>query len=204
MSGYGLMRLQQRAVDAVVIGGSAGVFDVLRTIFASLPSTLVVPVAVVVHLPLRSQSLLHESLQAASSLSMSQVDDKEPLRGGHIYFAPAGYHFLIEADRSAALSIDDPVYFSRPSIDVLFESASDVYADALLGILLTGASRDGAAGLQRIAQRGGTTVVQRPETCEAAVMPRAALEFFQPDYVLAPSEIGALLATLVPSDSPHA
>jgi two-component system chemotaxis response regulator CheB len=200
----GCMRLRQRTVDAVVIGGSAGVFDVLRTVLASLPSTLAIPVAVVVHLPLRSRSLLHESLQTVSSLSMSQVDDKEPLRGGHVYFAPAGYHFLIEADRSAALSIDDPVYFSRPSIDVLFESASDVYADALLGILLTGASHDGAAGLQRIAQRGGIAVVQRPDTCDAEVMPRAALELFRPDYVLAPSAIGALLATLVPSDAAHA
>jgi two-component system, chemotaxis family, protein-glutamate methylesterase/glutaminase len=188
--------LRDRSLDAIVIGGSAGVLDVLRILLRGLPETLAIPVLIVVHLPPRSPSLLHESLASATRLPMSQADDKEPLQGGHVYVAAPGYHLLVEANRCAALSIDDPVYFSRPSIDVLFESASDVYRESLLGILLTGASPDGAAGLLTIHERGGITVVQRPDTCEATTMPESALGLFDPDYVMSPPAIAALLATL--------
>ena len=188
--------LNDHPLDAIVIGGSAGVLEVLRVIFSALPEALSIPVIVVVHLPSRSHSLVHQSLQSSTSLPMSQADDKEPLEGGRIYFASPGYHLLIAPDRSAALSIDEPVFYSRPSIDVLFDAASDVYRARLLGILLTGASADGAAGLQSIHDRRGITIVQRPDTCEAATMPLAALDLFQPDYVLAPSAIATLLATL--------
>jgi len=190
------MWLNDHPVDAIVIGGSAGVLEVLRVVLAMLPANLTIPVIVVVHLPPRSHSLAYGAVQDVSPLPMSQADDKEPLEGGRVYFASPGYHLLIEADRCAALSIDEPVYYSRPSIDVLFESASDVYRDALLGILLTGASPDGATGLQTIHDRGGLTIVQRPDTCEAQAMPLAALDLFAPDYVLAPTEIGSLVATL--------
>lgn len=188
--------LHDRPLEAIVIGGSAGVLEVLRVVLAALPAQLRVPVVVVVHLPVRSHSMVHESLQSVSPLPMSQADDKEPLEGGHVYFASPGYHLLIEGDRRAALSIDDPVYYSRPSIDVLFDSASDVYRRAVLGILLTGASADGAAGLKTIHDRGGVTIVQSPDTCEAMAMPQAALDLFRPDYVLTPSAIASLLATL--------
>jgi two-component system chemotaxis response regulator CheB len=189
------MWLNEHPLHAIVIGGSAGVLDVLRVVLAGLPSSLTIPVAVVVHLPSRSHSV-HGALKDVSVLPMSQADDKEPLEGGHVYFASPGYHLLIEANGCAALSIDEPVYFSRPSIDVLFESASDVYKSALLGILLTGASPDGATGLQTIHERGGLTIAQRPDTAEAQTMPLAALDLLQPDYVLAPSAIASLLATL--------
>ena len=194
---------ENRRFDAIVIGGSAGVLEVLRDVLGALPHTLSIPVLVVVHLPPRSHSQVHQSLQPVTPLPMSQVDDKEPLQGGRIYFAPPGYHFLVEADRYAALSIDEPVFYSRPSIDVLFESSSDVYRESLLGILLTGASADGAAGLQCIHERGGVTVVQRPDTCEARAMPQAALDLFEPDHVLAPSEIAALFSTLSSSLKLH-
>ncbi len=188
--------LNGRALEAIVIGGSAGVLDVLRVVLGALPAQLPIPVVVVVHLPEWSHSLLHQSLQFASTLPMSQADDKEPLQGGHIYFASPGYHLLIEADHRAAVSIDEPVHYSRPSIDVLFESASEAYGPALLGILLTGASADGAVGLQTIHERGGLTIVQSLDTCEAAVMPQSALDLFRPDHVLAPTAIASLLATL--------
>jgi two-component system, chemotaxis family, protein-glutamate methylesterase/glutaminase len=191
--------LAARQLEAVVIGGSAGVLDVLRIVLAGLPLELAIPVLVVVHLPARSNAHVHESLQAVSSLSMRQADDKEPLRGGSIYFASPGYHLLVEANRCAAQSIDEPVHYSRPSIDVLFESASDVYGRAVLGVLLTGASADGADGLFSIHKAGGVTVVQEPATCEADTMPQAALSLFQPDFVLAPLQIAALLSTLVPA-----
>lgn len=193
------MTLAGRDIQAIVIGGSAGVLDVLRVLLGALPHTLAIPVLIVVHLPTRSHSNVHQSLQFASVLPMRQADDKEPLQGGTIYFASPGYHLLVEADRSAAQSLDEPVYYSRPSIDVLFDSASDVYKRSLLGILLTGASPDGAEGLRAIHAAGGLTIVQDPQSAEAQAMPRAALELFEPDFVLAPAQIAALLKTLAPS-----
>jgi two-component system chemotaxis response regulator CheB len=191
--------LQGRGIEAIVIGGSAGVLDVLRGVLPAVPRDLAIPIMIVVHLPPRSHAQLHELLQSISPLPMRPADDKEPLRGGCIYFASPGYHLLVEADRCAAQSVDEPVHYSRPSIDVLFDSASDVYKTAVLGILLTGASADGAEGLLSIQEAGGLTLVQEPGSCEAQVMPRAALNLFQPDYVLPPAQIAALLATLVSS-----
>jgi two-component system chemotaxis response regulator CheB len=188
--------LRDHRIDAIVIGGSAGVLDVLRALLAGLPHDLAIPVLVVVHLPPRSSANAYQALQSASPLPMQQADDKEPLQGGCIYFASSGYHLLVESDRCASQSIDDPVFYSRPSIDVLFESASDAYGPGLLGILLTGASPDGAEGLLSIHKAGGLTIVQQPATCEAETMPQAALELFQPDFVLAPAAIAALLSTL--------
>jgi two-component system chemotaxis response regulator CheB len=192
------LSLQGRAIEAIVIGGSAGVLDVLRVILAALPSTLTIPVIIVVHLPARANTSLHQSLQFSCALPMRQADDKEPLQGGCIYFASPGYHLLIEASRCAAQSLDEPVYYSRPSIDVLFESAAAVYKQGLLGILLTGASPDGADGLCSIHTAGGLTVVQDPGSCEAGTMPQAALALFKPDFVLTPAQIAALLSTLDP------
>jgi len=188
--------LKDRRLEAIVIGGSAGVLDVLRVILGGLPATLRVPVIVVIHMPPRGPATVHHSLQPFSSLTMRLADDKEPLRGGNVYFASPGYHLLIESNRCAAQSLDEPVYYSRPSIDVLFESASDVYERALLAILLTGASPDGAQGLQRVHETGGITIVQDPSTCEADAMPQAALALFRPDFVLAPAAIATLLSTL--------
>jgi two-component system, chemotaxis family, protein-glutamate methylesterase/glutaminase len=188
--------LRGHELEAIVIGGSAGVIDVLRTVLAALPSTLMIPVLIVVHLPTRSHSSVHESLQFASVLPMRQAEDKEPLQGGTIYFASPGYHLLVEVDRSAAQSLDEPVYYSRPSIDVLFDSASDVYKRSLLGILLTGASPDGADGLRAIHDAGGLTIVQDPASSEASAMPRAALELFEPDFVATPAQIAELLRSL--------
>jgi two-component system, chemotaxis family, protein-glutamate methylesterase/glutaminase len=194
------LSLQGRRFEAIVIGGSAGVLDVLRVILPALPAELAIPVLIVVHLPARAHTSLHQSFQFASPLPMRQADDKEPLQGGCIYFASPDYHLLVEANRCAAQSLDEPVYYSRPSIDVLFESASDVYKSRLLGILLTGASPDGAAGLQSVHQAGGLTIIQDPVSCEADTMPQAALTLFKPDYVLAPEKIAALLSTIALPD----
>lgn len=188
-------------MEAIVIGGSAGVLDVLRVVLGALPESLCVPVVLVVHVPQRVPTSLHESLQPVTRVPMQTIDDKEPLRGGRIYVAPPGYHLLIEADRCAALSLDEPVYYSRPSIDVLFESACEAYAGALMGILLTGASADGAEGLRAIRAANGITVVQDPQTSEASTMPASALELFTPDYVLPPHGIASLLARAAPSSS---
>lgn len=188
----------ERQIDIILIGGSAGVLDVLRVILPSLSSALNVPVVIVVHVPERSPALLPQVLQRSSALPMKFAEDKEPLAGGTIYFAPAGYHLLLESSRSFALSVDPPVLFSRPSIDVLFESAADAYSTRVAALLLTGASADGAQGLKSIHAAGGTTVVQLPQTAEAATMPAAALALFTPDFVLSPVDIAAWSRSLSP------
>jgi len=190
--------LHDRPLDILLIGGSAGVLDVLRVVLCSLPASLTVPVAIVVHLPERSPDLLPKVLQSSTGLPMRFAEDKEPLVAGTIYFAPAGYHLLLESNRSVALSIDPPVWFSRPSIDVLFESAADAFAERTLAMLLTGASTDGAAGLQAIHCAGGITVVQSPQDAEAPTMPAAALARFMPDFVLPVPGIATLIASLSP------
>jgi two-component system chemotaxis response regulator CheB len=122
--------------------------------------------------------------------------DKAPVEPGTVYFAPPDYHLLIDRGPSIALSADDLVNFSRPSVDVLFESAADVYKERLLGIILTGASRDGAAGLDAVASAGGLTVVQDPATAESRIMGEAAVRRRKPDLVLSLPDIARLLGTL--------
>lgn len=181
---------------AVVIGGSAGALEVLRMIVRELPQSLSCPVVIVIHLPPHSSGLA-ELLGADTALPVRQAEDKEPLVAGTIYIAPPGYHLLIEPQRTFALSVDPPVHFSRPSIDVLFETACDVYGAGLIGVLLSGASDDGAAGLQEIHAAGGTTIVQSPLSAEAAIMPAAALALFEPTYIWPPKDMASGLTQLL-------
>jgi len=183
-----------RDIEAIVIGGSAGAFEVVRHVLSELAGDPRVPIIVVMHLPARNSTTIHETLQWTSRVPLVMADDKQPFDAGAVYFAPAGYHLLVEAGRSAALSIDDPIMYSRPSIDVLFQSAGDVYRKQLLGILLSGASPDGAEGLHSIQRAGGATVVQRPETCESPLMTRSALNLMTPDLMLSPAEIVSLVS----------
>ncbi|RYZ66109.1 MAG: chemotaxis protein CheB [Proteobacteria bacterium] len=149
-----------RTLDAVVIGGSAGSVTALASILPQLPADFA-PVLVVVHVLRSHPSLLAELF--------------EPITAGTIYFAPADYHLLVEPDRRCSLSIEAPVLFSRPAIDVLFESAANAYGAGLVGIVLSGSSSDGAEGLQSIHQAGGRTMIQDHTTAEARTMPTAAL-----------------------------
>lgn len=186
---------------AVVIGGSAGSLEVLRPVVRELPRELACPVVIVIHLPSHSSGLA-ELLGADTSLRVKQAEDKEPIAAGTIYIAPPSYHLLIESHGAFALSVDSPVHFSRPSIDVLFETACDVYGAKLIGILLSGASEDGAAGLQEIHAAGGTTIVQSPLSAEVAIMPAAALALFEPTYVWSPNDIASGLTKLLSGRSP--
>lgn len=186
-----------RPYRAVVIGGSAGSLDALAKFFAGLPAAMRLPVIVVVHLPSEGPGILHELLAPHSRLSMKQAEDKESIRDGTVYFAPPGYHLLIETDASFSLSVDEPVQYSRPSIDVLFESAADCYGDQLVGILITGGNQDGAAGLKRIRERGGLSIVQDPNTAETPFMPAAAIEHSAPAHVVPLAELGAFTAARI-------
>jgi two-component system chemotaxis response regulator CheB len=180
-------------VQAVVIGMSAGGLDALSQILRDLPESFGPPLIVVQHLPENHPSQIVEIFQRLCALQVEEARDKDRPRPGHLYFAPPGYHLLVEMDRSFSLSVDPRVHYARPSIDVLFDSAADVWGAQLAGILLTGANSDGAEGLQRIARQGGLTVVQEPTEALADSMPRAALKLFQPDHVLPLAGIRQLL-----------
>ncbi|GAB6388468.1 chemotaxis protein CheB [Stutzerimonas marianensis] len=188
--------LPSRPVDAVVIGASAGGLAALSVLVSGLPSAYRMPLLMVQHVPPTGPTQLVEIFQRKTDLKVREAGDKEPVRGGTLYFAAPGYHLLVESDLSLALSQDDAMHFSRPSIDVLFESAADVWGERVAGILLTGANEDGAAGLQAIGQAGGVTIVQDPDDAEVATMPRAALQRFAPDYLLPLRDIHRLLREL--------
>lgn len=183
-------------IEAIVIGGSAGALEALGAILPALPSDFSVPIALVLHLPPKHPSMVATVLGAKCSLRVKEPDDKEPLEAGTLYVAPPNYHLLIERKRSFSLSMDDLVLFSRPSIDVLFESAADAYGSRVAGVLLSGANADGAHGLARIKQAGGLTIVQSPQTAAVATMPEVALRLAQPDHVLPLNGVGAFLANL--------
>ncbi len=182
--------------QAVVIGGSAGAFDILRMIVSSLPPSMACPIIIVIHLPSHSSGLV-DLFGNETALRVKQAEDKEPIEAGTIYIAPPSYHLLIESHRAFALSADPPVHFSRPAIDVLFEAARDVYGPNLIGILLSGASADGAAGLHEIHLAGGITIVQAPASADSPIMPAAALALFEPTHLWTPDEIVAGLNRLL-------
>ncbi len=162
------------AIEAVAIGSSAGAVQALSRILPRLPADYPLPILVVVHVP-DAPSGLATLFAGKCALRVVEPEDKEPITPGIVLFAPPGYHMLVESDRSIALSTDDPVNFSRPSIDVLFESAADSYGTALLGLVLTGANEDGAEGAAAIGAAGGTVLVEDPAGAFAAAMPGAAL-----------------------------
>lgn len=163
--------------SAVVIGASAGALDALSAILPALPKDYPLPILIVVHLPPERNSALPELMQAKCKLDVREAEDKEPILPGRVYIAPPDYHLLVEPDRRISLSSDEPVMFSRPSIDVLFESAADAYPDGdLIGIVLSGANYDGAKGLKAICATGGTAWVQNPATAQASTMPESALK----------------------------
>src|SRR5262249_12340639 len=140
--------------------------------------------------------LLVEIFAPKCALPVREAEDKEPVRAGTVYFAPPDYHLLVETGPHLALSADEPVHYSRPSIDVLFESAADVFGERLLGIILTGASDDGAAGLEAVHRAGGLTVVQEPHSAYASLMTESALKRGPVDFVLSLEQIAELLRTV--------
>lgn len=183
-------------VEAIVVGASAGGVEALLRIFSGIRTGFSLPIITVLHLPDDRRSQLVHVFGSRLRLPVKEADDKEPVRPGTLYFASAGYHLSVEADRSFSLSQEDRVFYSRPSIDILFESAACAYGPALAGILLTGANNDGAQGLAQIASQGAMTVVQDPAQAQARTMPDAALALHSPDYLLPLNDIGHLLVEL--------
>ena len=185
-----------RPIEAVVIGASAGGFEALLAILKGLPATYPMPLVAVLHLPDNHESRLAELFGYRLSLQVREARDKESLAPGMLYFAPSGYHLLIENDHSFSLSCEERVSYARPSIDVLFDSAADAYGKSLAGILLTGANYDGAAGLAGMRGAGALTIVQDPSTAEVATMPEAAIRRMTPDLILPLAQIHSVLRQL--------
>ncbi|HEX4263546.1 MAG TPA: chemotaxis protein CheB [Verrucomicrobiae bacterium] len=182
--------------EAVVMGASMGAIETLSFILPVLPADYPLPILIVVHLPPDADSLLSELFVAKCRLKVKEAEDKEVVARGTIYFAPANYHLLVESEHVLSLSSDEPELFSRPAINFLFESAADVYGDGLVGIILTGASEDGAHGLRMVGENGGVAVVQDPREAAAPDMPSAALKACPTAHVMTIDEIGTFLARL--------
>jgi two-component system chemotaxis response regulator CheB len=183
-------------IEAIVVGASAGGVEALLNIFTPLRKGFSLPVLVVLHLPDERNSQLAQVFRHRLAVPVEEVQDKQDIRPGTLYVATPGYHLSIEADRSVSLSLEEPVHHSRPSIDVLFESAADVYGPRLLAVVLTGANSDGARGLAKVKELGGITVVQDPKEAQVSTMPEAALALHEPDHILTLQGIGQLLAGL--------
>lgn len=188
-------------LDAIVIGCSAGGIEALSLLLPALPAGLKAAVMVVIHLPRDRPSLLTELFSGRCALRVEEAEDKRPAEPGVITFAPPDYHLMVDNGEGRgpvlSLSADEPVQFSRPSIDVLFESAADVYGERVMGIVLTGANHDGSDGLSAIRAAGGVCMVQRPQEAQARLMPASALARVpDADFVLSLNEMAALLAGL--------
>jgi len=188
--------MDKRRIEMVVIGGSAGGVDALVGLLPALPEGFKSAVACILHVPGDRESRLAELFDARTPLPVREARDKEPIRPGTVYFAGSGYHLSVEEDRSFSLSCEAPVQFARPAIDILMESAADVYGPALAGILLTGANFDGAEGMCRIRERGGLTIVQDPEEAQVGTMPAEAIRRCAPHLVLPLAGIRAVLPLL--------
>lgn len=191
--------IKNPATKAVVIGGSAGAVQALSQILPALPAAYPAPVLVVIHVPPNRDNALVPLYQNKCRITVKEAEDKEPAVPGVVYFAPADYHLLVEADGSLSLSSDELVNHSRPSIDVLFESAADAFGPTLTGVVLTGANDDGARGLKAIIAAGGVGVVEDPEAAYAQAMPAAALAASPSARVLSLDAIADYLLGLAPA-----
>jgi two-component system chemotaxis response regulator CheB len=181
------------SAEAIVIGGSAGAFDALSALLPGLGADYPLPILIVVHLPPDRTSLFADHFRARCKIRVREAEDKELIEPGVAYFAPPDYHLLVEADKRLSLSSEEPVLYSRPSIDVLFESAADVYSGGLIGVVLTGANSDGAGGLKAVVEAGGVAIVQSPKGAYATAMPEAAIAACPGACVLSLNEIAAYL-----------
>jgi two-component system chemotaxis response regulator CheB len=184
-----------RAYQLVAIGCSMGGMHALQTVFEALPGDFPLPITVVQHRYKTSNEGLPQFLRRHSKLNVVDTTDKEWLKPGIVYLAPANYHLLVERGE-LSLSVDEKVEYSRPSIDVMFESAADAYGSGVVGVVLTGANADGARGAVRIKKRGGFVIAQDPKTAESPIMPQAAVDATSVDRILPLERIGPFLVEL--------
>ena len=180
----------------VVIGGSAGSLHILLQILTDLKTDLRVPVIIILHRKNDSESSLGQLMAMRTQLQVKEADDKEPIVPGTVYLAPANYHLLVEQDNHFSLDASEKINFSRPSIDVTFQTAADAYTNAVTGILLSGANADGVEGLRLIQRMRGTIIVQDPATAQVPFMPQAALDELTVDHIFNTAQISAYINAL--------
>ncbi len=195
------MSSPRSAVDLIVIGASAGGVEALGQLLSALPSGFVIPILIVLHVPPQGPHALVSIFSRKCNCYAKEAEDKEAIEPGIIYIAPADYHLLVEPDHTLSLSRDEALHYSRPSIDMLFESAALSYRERVLSILLTGANTDGAKGMKQIQECGGLAWVQDPAEATSPTMPQAALKLIDPDRVMTLEEIAESLCNLYPTQT---
>jgi len=189
--------MKNESYEAIVIGVSAGGMEALPIILEPLPEDFPVPILIVQHISPHSDGYMPRYLDSICRVQVREAEEKDAVRGGTVYLAPANYHLLVEEDQTLSLSVEERVNFARPSVDVLFETAAEAFGSGLVGIILTGANRDGSMGLKKIRQNGGLCIVQSPETAFADEMPRAAIAACPVDHILHLHQIGPFLCRLL-------
>ncbi|MEC5166084.1 two-component system chemotaxis response regulator CheB [Flavobacterium sp. PL11] len=173
----------------LIIGGSAGSLSALMEILPHLPAIHSFAIVIVLHRKNSDNVTLEELLKVKSKTSLKIIEDKMSIEAGFLYVVPSNYHLLFEKNGTIALDSSEKVNYSRPSIDVSFEAAAEIYRSNVIGILLSGSNTDGTAGLQAIQKAGGTTVVHNPTSADMPFMPSNAIQNMTPDYILTTDEI---------------
>jgi two-component system chemotaxis response regulator CheB len=182
--------------EALIIGGSAGSLDVLLKVLPILDPTLSFPIIIVIHRKHGSDSLLPNLLSSRTRLTVKEVDEKEVISAGHVYIAPSDYHLLIEQDRTFSLDYSEKINYSRPSIDVTFQTAAEVYKSKLACLLLSGSNSDGVIGLQTVKSWGGLVLIQDPDSAQVAYMPAQAKLHVEIDQILTIEKIGEFINSI--------
>jgi two-component system chemotaxis response regulator CheB len=188
--------LAAQDIECIVIGGSAGSIPVVMQIVSLLPASFCIPIVIVLHQRKGPHHFIVEILQNVTHLTVKQAEEKDKIEKGHIYICPPDYHLLVEGDRTFSLDASERVEYSRPSINISFESMAFVYGKKLLGILLSGANADGAAGLYTIEAHEGIVVVQQPSSSEVSYMPEKGIEKCRSALILTPDQMCRFLANL--------
>jgi two-component system, chemotaxis family, protein-glutamate methylesterase/glutaminase len=187
---------RQHQCELIVIGASSGGLKALMHILSGINASFSIPIIIVLHQLKNSSGRLLEIFQSITNLNIREPLDKEKIESGNVYIAPPDYHILIESNKVISYSYSETVNFSRPSIDVLFETAAVVYKENLAGILLTGANSDGAKGMQCISLNNGFTIIQDPDCAEMPLMPKAALSLVKPDIISPLQKISSIINSL--------
>ncbi|WP_026899022.1 chemotaxis protein CheB [Daejeonella oryzae] len=188
--------LNKKATEVLIIGGSAGSLEVILHALPLLSNPLKIAIIIVLHRKSSSESILTELLCIKTSIPVKEADEKEFIKSGTIYLAPADYHLLIEKDRTFSLDYSEKINFSRPCIDLTFQTAAEVYRESLAALLLSGANADGVEGLELIQLTGGLTAVQNPEDAKISYMPQHALDKLKPDLILNKDEVADFINRL--------
>ena len=186
-----------KSAELVVIGGSAGSLPVILTILSKLSPQLDFPIVIVLHRKNTYDNTLSALLSQKTLIPVKEIEEKDPILPGNIYIAPPDYHLLIETDKIFSLDYSERINYSRPSIDVTFETAALAYREKLVAVLLSGANSDGTQGLKSVKDLSGTIIVQDPLTAEVPYMPQNALSKLQIDHVLSPNDLGSFLNEMI-------